>query len=1065
MKKIGLLVLSISLFGTIFAQNVRYVRPGATGNGTSWAKAYGEWDIQTAMDELELLGGGQVWIAAGTYFPTSGNNRNVSFEMKNNVELYGGFGGTETSLSMRDLTSNATILSGDIGQVGQKSDNSKRVLEAVSVNTVLNGISVEDGYDNILSAKGAGIYVDQSAIKIDYCHFRNNENAGMNGSGAAIYVNQSQDVQVSYCTIESNQVYSVGALRFVASEASVFNTIIRNNIGTEGSPSISCYSSTVRFENGLVYGNEVLDLDGYNNSTDAVFLYLVSSTFHLLGSTVVDNVGLNNMISSTASSGQTSQLNVRNSILRNPGLKEELRIVINSVHSIEYSNVRGIQAGNQNIDVDPLFVDAANHNYRLQCASPCLDAGTNISSFQNVDLAGLARVQNTTIDLGAYETDPNDCCTPVGGINIRYVKPGGKGSGTSWADAYGEWDVQTAIDEIEQLGGGQVWLAEGSYYPTAGTSRSATWNMKSLVEVYGGFSGAECRLEDRNWAQHQTILSGNIGASNLASDNSYHIITCNNVKETVLDGVIVEKGTSNMSSNDRGAGMYVVNSTVRVENCTFRRNISQEFGGAIYVSGSTFLMNSCLLYKNHAPAAKSFGGAIYATNSGCRIYSSTITENKAFIGTGVSFINNSVTPRVYNSIIWGNSGGNLDLASNTSLLGAKVISNNPGTWNVDPMFNDPGNEDYTLSCKSPAIDAANHQYVLSTLDLGYEQRTQGKQTDIGAFESNPANCCVASDLFIKNVSDVHNGVQSYPFNIGTYSVLTYVVPSGLGNGDQMEVQLSSDADFIASRSVFGTVSTDFRFTDLCPNSLYFVRAKRTTDCDFGATRSFSTGELGVFYPISVVDASHGTQLFTSTDVHTSTTLETDQQVRINPRIKGLTGNQFAIHVSRFADFSDVNSQNMKVATGSVWKSASAPVFNLKPCRRYYVRMAMVSGESYDVTDLQNCVSDLDWGVSFDFMSTGCPGQNQAGKGAFGEAYRKYAVSPNPFDSEFGMEVPYDLQVPVQVDIMKPTGEVLESIQSETNTKIVLGSGIRERGMYIVRLSYDGNFDQFRVIKN
>lgn len=78
---------------------VIYVRANASGanNGTSWANAYT--NLQTALSNASA--GTQIWVAAGTYKPTSGTDRGISFVMKNGVQLYGGFAGTENSLTHR----------------------------------------------------------------------------------------------------------------------------------------------------------------------------------------------------------------------------------------------------------------------------------------------------------------------------------------------------------------------------------------------------------------------------------------------------------------------------------------------------------------------------------------------------------------------------------------------------------------------------------------------------------------------------------------------------------------------------------------------------------------------------------------------------------------------------------------------------------------------------------------------------------------------------------------------------------------------------------------------------
>jgi len=65
-----------------------------TNNGTSWATAFET--LQKALEEVEA--GDEIWVAAGTYYPTSdyglgGSDRYMHFRMKNGVTIYGGFPG------------------------------------------------------------------------------------------------------------------------------------------------------------------------------------------------------------------------------------------------------------------------------------------------------------------------------------------------------------------------------------------------------------------------------------------------------------------------------------------------------------------------------------------------------------------------------------------------------------------------------------------------------------------------------------------------------------------------------------------------------------------------------------------------------------------------------------------------------------------------------------------------------------------------------------------------------------------------------------------------------------
>ncbi|MEO6819982.1 MAG: hypothetical protein ABI266_07380, partial [Ginsengibacter sp.] len=138
MKKQLLSFLTMFLFcvDNASAQTTRYVKQNSTGDGTSWTNASG--DLQAMINSS--IPGDQVWVAGGTYYPIrradsldviSPNNRHNAFVLKNGVKIYGGFiGSNETLLTQRDSTrkTNNTILSGDIGIVGDDADNAYHVV-------------------------------------------------------------------------------------------------------------------------------------------------------------------------------------------------------------------------------------------------------------------------------------------------------------------------------------------------------------------------------------------------------------------------------------------------------------------------------------------------------------------------------------------------------------------------------------------------------------------------------------------------------------------------------------------------------------------------------------------------------------------------------------------------------------------------------------------------------------------------------------------------------------------------------------------------------------------------
>jgi len=109
-------------------------------NGTSWATAYRT--VQEGLDNA--VGGGEVWVAEGTYHPTDTTDREISFELKPEVALCGGFTGTETSRDQRDWGKNVTVLSGDIGIPGDDSDNSYHVVMGAD-DAIIDGFTISDG--------------------------------------------------------------------------------------------------------------------------------------------------------------------------------------------------------------------------------------------------------------------------------------------------------------------------------------------------------------------------------------------------------------------------------------------------------------------------------------------------------------------------------------------------------------------------------------------------------------------------------------------------------------------------------------------------------------------------------------------------------------------------------------------------------------------------------------------------------------------------------------------------------------------------------------------------------
>src|SRR5690242_12657721 len=173
----------------------------------------------------------------------------------------------------------------------------------------------------------------------------------------------------------------------------------------------------------------------------------------------------------------------------------------------------------------------------------------------------------------------------------------GNGGGSSWQNA--AHDLQTALTAAQS--GDEIRVADGTYKPTTGTDRTATFALKSGVRLLGGYAGYGAPDPDaRDVAQYPTILSGDIGTAGDKSDNSYHIVTGSGVDASaILDGFTITAGNANGTSATGqlgGGGMYNVAGSPTVNNCTFTANSSTGFapaGGAICNQGSSPTLTNC----------------------------------------------------------------------------------------------------------------------------------------------------------------------------------------------------------------------------------------------------------------------------------------------------------------------------------------------------------------------------------------------------------------------------------------------------------------------------------------
>lgn len=260
-----------------------YVDQQATGNNTgqNWADAYV--DLQEAIVEAQY--GDTVWVAQGIYTPTTSNDRKISFSLKNGVALIGGFQGDETAIDQRNVNNHETILTGDIGIIGDSLDNSYHVIYALGVDstTLLDGFTITAGVANFEDPSfsstfllGGGMLLDTNDDfpitnpVIQNCTFVNN--AAWRGGG--LYIKSSEKHQaypaIHNCLFEANRAQLDGGGMVKEGDqyhtpASNFkdNRFQFNNAGlTGGAIYFSGYFTNIAIKSSSFSNNQSQDLGG-----------------------------------------------------------------------------------------------------------------------------------------------------------------------------------------------------------------------------------------------------------------------------------------------------------------------------------------------------------------------------------------------------------------------------------------------------------------------------------------------------------------------------------------------------------------------------------------------------------------------------------------------------------------------------------------------------------------------------------------------------------------------------------------------------------------------------------
>jgi len=742
-----LLIISLFLLNLFRAgaQSIIYVNAQAKGtnDGTTWTNAFK--NLQDAINKASQAGA-TVWVAGGTYKPDRdtlnaipANTRNASFVLKSSVAVYGGFKGTESRFNLRDPAKYQTILSGEIGDTTITNDNSYHIVYApqnTQANAILDGFMIINGlasatngggafllggtienctFINNVATNGGAVYTRNASVvncefkyntatqnggaiyaissTIDTCTFNNNTAI----KGGAIYA--TGGIQ-KYCTIYSNKatnqgggIYSSGSSiigvrilnntakqgggLYTQNNTSLINTLITNNYASENGGGI--YT-----DNGGIFTNITICRNESASTSGGMFC---SGTNTLRNSVLWNNIPKN--ISTDNS----------NSSFLNVALSDSSKLTGNNTKVFKLTNLLSVFI--QPVDSIGNVITATGissvlkSNWQPQQYSKLVDAGDNTCITQyNEDINKKVRIINGNVDIGAYEAPG---AISYSSTHIIYVKQSwtGTGDGSSWENATsnltGLFTYLTNTNTPTNL---QVWVQQGTYYPSLVPNTG--FKLYRKVAIYGGFVGNETVLEQRDWINNPTTLSGDIGVKLDVSDNIETVIS---MAYVTLDGFIIYNGKyhgiSASYSTIRnceimycgtlkkmvtdpyvyGAGIYATNTII--EKCKIHNN-KTKYGcaGGIYISLGS--IDGCTIYNNEANLTNA--GGVYLDNSQMK---NTLIHDCSIIATIAPYVSGggvfSYNSTIENCEIYRNTSeyyaGGLQLRGTSIIKNSKIYQN------------------------------------------------------------------------------------------------------------------------------------------------------------------------------------------------------------------------------------------------------------------------------------------------------------------------------------------------------------------------------------------------------
>lgn len=283
---------------------------------------------------------------------------------------------------------------------------------------------------NNVSGRGAGIYADGPKMVIRGNTIQNN--IGVSDHGGGVFIS-SPNAEFSHNRVEGNEIgrdmgYGWGGGMIVVNKGGIFklshNVFTGNFAPSLGSAFFADEGAAASMDHDLVYGNKgnpafeggVVYVDGNENG--------IGSSLTLNHVTIADHPCDPSVKGNAVKATWNSKVIVKNCILWNNG-GDDVEADEKSKATVTYTLSQETIKGTGNLSKDPLFANAAGHDYRLRQGSPAIGTAEPVASGGRANLgadgtAVLAGKQGND-NGGVKETGPanNTSNTPQANKTVR----------------------------------------------------------------------------------------------------------------------------------------------------------------------------------------------------------------------------------------------------------------------------------------------------------------------------------------------------------------------------------------------------------------------------------------------------------------------------------------------------------------------------------------------------------------------------------------------------------------------------------------------------------------------